>query len=82
MSKGFVCPHCGHDEWTIGRTHTLWEMFHVEAVQPDGSYEENACSDFGETIETGAWEEITCAHCDSAAPANHPLWPEKEASHE
>jgi hypothetical protein len=75
----YLCPSCGSDEWIIGREHTLWEMFHVTDVTPAGMYEE-CTSDFGETIHTTDWQEISCAGCEKPAPADHPLWPTKEST--
>lgn len=80
MSKGFVCPQCGHNAWTVFRTHTLCETLTISNVDTDGMYTEDS-NEFGDTIDTGEFGDITCAHCDSSAPANHPLWPEKEEPH-
>jgi len=80
MTQDFLCPHCGSNLWSVLRQHTLWEDFTLSKIQPGGDYEEEG-SDFGETITTGEWEEITCTGCGKEAPANHPLWPTKEEPH-
>jgi len=81
MTTEYLCPACGHDEWSCWRTHTVYEEIKVSNVLPDGMYNEND-SNFGDTEDTSDFYEIQCNACGEPAPANHPLWPTKEKTNE
>ena len=74
----YTCPNCTHNGWRVTRTHTVYEDIWVHDVQADGTYTEDG-NDFGDTESTGAIFDIRCEECDLDAPADHPLWPTKEA---
>lgn len=74
------CPQCQNNDWRLGRTHTVWEVLHIAFIDTRGHWEETEGSDFGDTIETGDAEELTCGQCGLAVNPEDYLWQFQEES--
>jgi hypothetical protein len=64
----YSCPHCGNGTMTLTRTHTVWETFDATEIAMDGTMVEVSSGTFGDTVEIGPWEKVTCTHCGADLP--------------